>query len=316
MGIAMLVGGVMALVIALTRVVMPYDEQFVGMTRGQLAQVNDNLLPFMTHDRVTLAGTMLAVGVLYTALSWCGIRRGWHWAHVAVITSAFSGFFTFFGFLGFGYFDPLHAFVTVVLFQFLLLGVHSDRSRPAYDDVPNLTNHAAWRASLWGQLLYVIQGVLLIVAGGVITTYGMTSVFVPEDLEFMQTTAEALCAANPQLVPLVAHDRATFGGMLIACGITVLLSAMWGYRQGNAWLWWALFAGGNIAYIATILVHWGVGYTDLKHLLPAYGGLLLVWTGSTLSRAFLCGVDPSDQSNWRSFAEENVRDPPSPGRDD
>src|SRR5690606_25759560 len=135
MGIAMLDGGVMAMAIAVTRVVMPYDEQFVGMTRVQLAQVNDNLLPFMTHDRVTLAGTMLAVGVLYTALSWCGIRRGWHWAHVAVIASAFAGFVTFFGFLGFGYFDPLHAFVTVVLFQFLLLGVHSDRSRVAYDDV-------------------------------------------------------------------------------------------------------------------------------------------------------------------------------------
>jgi dihydroorotate dehydrogenase len=307
MGIAMLVGGVMAMVIAVTRVVMPYDEQFVGMTRAELAQVNDNLLPFMTHDRVTLAGTMLAVGILYSVLSWCGIRRGWHWAHSAVIASAFVGFVTFFGFLGFGYFDPLHAFVTVVLFQFLLLGVHSDRSRPAYDDVPNLTNHTAWRASLWGQLVYVIHGVLLIVAGGVITTYGMTSVFVPEDLEFMQTTAEVLCSANPRLLPLVAHDRATFGGMLVACGITVLLSAMWGYRQGSAWLWWALFAGGNIAYIATILVHWGVGYTDLKHLLPAYGGLLLTWVGSTLSRGFLCGTDGSDQANWRTLAGESFQ---------
>src|SRR5690606_609540 len=138
LGIALRVGGVLAMVIAVTRVVMPYDEQSVGLTRTQLAQVNDNRLAFMSHDRLTLAGTMLAVGVLYTALSWYGIRRGWHWAHVAVIASAFVGFFTFFGFLGFGYFDPLHAFVTVVLFQFLLLGVHSDWSRPAYDDVPNL----------------------------------------------------------------------------------------------------------------------------------------------------------------------------------
>ena len=113
------------------------------------------------------------------------------------------------------------------------------------------------------------------------------------------------------LVALVAL-AATFGGMLIACGITVLLSAMWGYRQGNAWLWWALFAGGNIAYIATILVHWGVGYTDLKHLLPAYGGLLLVWLGSTLSRPFLCGTDPADQANWTRLAEASSS-PSSPG---
>ena len=299
MGVAMLIGGVMAMVIAVTKVVMPYDEQFVGMTRSELAALNDQLLAFMTHDRVTLAGTMLAVGVLYTLHSWYGIRRGWHWAQWSVVASAFIGFFTFFTFLGFGYFDPLHAFVTVVLFQFLLLGVHSDMPRPAYDDVPNLTNHAAWRRALWGQLAFVVQGALLITAGCVICGYGMTSVFVPEDLEFMQTTAEALCAANPQLVPLVAHDRATFGGMLIACGVTVLLSALWGYRQGNAWLWWGLFTGGNVAYLATILVHWHVGYTSLKHLLPAYGGLLLVWIGSTLSRRFLCEIDRSDAGHWR-----------------
>lgn len=299
MGTAMLIGGIMAMVIATTRVVMPYDEQFVGMTRSELAAINDNLLAFMTHDRVTLAGTMLALGTLYTVLSWCGIRRGWHWAHVAVIASAFVGFFTFFTFLGFGYFDPLHAFVTVVLFQFLLLGVHSERSRPAYDDVPNLTNHTVWKRSLWGQLLFVVHGAVLIVAGAVICSYGMTSVFVPEDLEFMQTTAEALCAANPQLVPLVAHDRATFGGMLIACGVTVLLCALWGFRQGNAWLWWALFTGGVVAYLATIFVHWHVGYTDLKHLLPAYGGLAILLTGSSLSRPFLCRTHEGDAGSWR-----------------
>ena len=303
MGIAMLLGGALAMVIAITRVVMPYDESFVGMTRDELAQINDRLLLFMTHDRVTLSGTMLAVGLLYTLLSWCGIRRGWHWAQVAVIASAFVGFFTFFLFLGFGYFDPLHAFVTAVLFQFLLLGVHADSTRPAYDDVPNLSNHAAWRRSQWGQLLYVVHGAMLIAAGAVICSYGVTSVFVPEDLEFMQTTAEALCAANPQLVPLVAHDRATFGGMLVACGITVLLASLWGFRQGNVWLWWALFAGGNVAYIATILVHWSVGYTSLKHLLPAYGGLLAIWIGSTTSRRFLCETDHEDRVFWQELTD-------------
>jgi hypothetical protein len=305
MGVAMLLGGAMAMVIAVTRVVMPYDEQFVGMTRSELAELNDRLLLFMTHDRVTLAGTMLAVGILYTLLSWQGMRRGWHWAQVAVLASAFVGFFTFFLFLGFGYFDPLHAFVTAVLFQFLLLGVHADSMRPAYDDVPNLTNHAAWRRSQWGQLIYVVHGAMLIVAGAVICSFGVTSVFVPEDLEFMQTTAEALCAANPQLVPLVAHDRATFGGMLVACGITVLLSSLWGFRQGNSWLWWGLFAAGNVAYVATILVHWTVGYTSLKHLLPAYGGLAAIWLGSTLSRRFLCQTDAADSAMWREDLEVN-----------
>ena len=49
------------------------------------------------------------------------IRRGAHWAQVAVLSSAFAGFVSLFGFLGFGYFDPFHAFVSAILFQFLLL---------------------------------------------------------------------------------------------------------------------------------------------------------------------------------------------------
>ncbi|MEZ6147188.1 MAG: hypothetical protein R3B91_17560 [Planctomycetaceae bacterium] len=300
LGASMLIGGAMAMTIAVTRVVMPYDEQFVGMTRSELVTLNERLLSFMTHDRVTLAGTMLSLGTLYSVLSWWGIRRGWHWAYIAVIASSFVGFLTFFAFLGFGYFDPLHAFVTAILFQFLLLGIHSEKPIPAYQDVPNLSNHSAWRRSQWGQLLWIVHGAILIVAGGVICTYGMTSVFVPEDLEFMQTTAEALCIANPQLVPLVAHDRATFGGMLVAIGVTVLLVSLWGFRQGNAWLWWTLLIAGNIAYISTILVHWIVGYTSLWHLLPAYGGFALLWIAAGLSRRWLCVIDPTDRKLWES----------------
>ena len=80
MGVSLLGGGVLALVIAMTRVVLPYDESMVGMSRFELSLVNDRLLDFMTHDRVTLAGTMLALGTLYSGLAWWGIRRGEHWA--------------------------------------------------------------------------------------------------------------------------------------------------------------------------------------------------------------------------------------------
>ena len=112
MGISMLGGGLMALVIALTRVVLPYDEATVGMTREQLIMLNDRLIDFMAHDRVTLAGTMLSVGTLYSGLALFGMRHGFHWASKSIVVSAFVGFFSFFLFLGFGYFDPFHAFVT------------------------------------------------------------------------------------------------------------------------------------------------------------------------------------------------------------
>jgi dihydroorotate dehydrogenase len=288
MGLGMLIGAVLALVVAATRLVLPYDEAFSGMTREHLAAINDRLLAFMAHDRVSLAGTMIALGVLYVGLALGGVRRGLHWAQVTVFASAFVGFGTFFLFLGFGYFDPFHAFVTAILFQFLLLGLHA-RLGPVTETGPTeLREDWRWRLSQWGQLAFVLQGCGLLGAGVVITSIGCTSVFVHEDLEFMDTTAAALAAANPRLVPLVAHDRATFGGMLIACGIVVLQSALWGFRAGRTWLWWTLLAAGVPAYAAAIGVHLVVGYTDLMHLTPAFTGAGLFALGLALSRPYLC----------------------------
>lgn len=299
MGLSMLFGGILALVIATTRVVMPYDEAMSGLTRQRLAEINSRLLSFMTHDRVSLAGTMLAVGVLYTALAYSGLRRGLHWAYLSVVASALSGFASFFTFLGFGYFDPFHAFVTAVLFQFLVLTVHAHLPARQAIKPPDLHNDWRWRANLWGQLLFVVHGAVLIVAGLVISTIGMTSVFVPEDLEFMETCAADLVEAHPGLVPLVAHDRATFGGMLIACGVATLLPALWGFGRGQAWLWWALMLAGNIAYCSAILVHWFVGYHSLKHLLPAYGGLAWLWAGGLASYWFMAAPTSVAEREWR-----------------
>lgn len=96
MGVGMLIGGLLAFVIAATKVVLPYDESFLGMTRDELPSVNPRLLDFMAHDRITLAGVMIAVGVLYIGLSLFGARQGLHWARQSVLVSAVTGFLTFF----------------------------------------------------------------------------------------------------------------------------------------------------------------------------------------------------------------------------
>jgi dihydroorotate dehydrogenase len=295
MGSGMLFGSLLALLIAATRVVLLYDEAFVGMSREELVAVNPRLLAFMAHDRVSLAGTMVAIGVMYVGLSLIGVCRGLHWAQQSVFISAFTGFASFFLFLGFGYLDPFHAFVTAVLFQLLLLGVHSRLGIHTPTTAPLLRGDRAWRWSLWGQFLLIIHGFALLSAGAAISVIGITQVFVPEDLEFMQTTAEALRASNPRLVPLVAHDRATFGGMLLASGWVFLLPALWGYRNGSAWLWWTFLTAGLAAYGAAIGVHFAVGYTNLMHLLPAFAGLLLFLVGLGLSHSYLC-AEGSDLS--------------------
>ena len=302
MGLGMLVGSAMALAIAATRVVLAYDETFVGLSRAQLDAVNPRLLSFMAHDRVSLAGTMMTIGILYTSLAAIGLRRGLHWAQVAVQLSAFAGFGTFFLFLGFGYFDPFHAFVTVVLFQFLLLMLHSRLALPAPIPPPSLHNDRCWRLGLWGQLLHVVQAMAFLVAGTTIAFVGVTEVFVPEDLEFMQTTAEALRSVSPRLVPLIAHDRASFGGMIVASGLCFLGVALWGFRRGERWVWWTLLLAGIPGYACAIGVHFIVGYENLWHLTPAFAGLAVFVIAQALCYPYLAAPDPALLDEWRERA--------------
>ncbi|HEX3654464.1 MAG TPA: hypothetical protein VHV55_01585 [Pirellulales bacterium] len=298
LGAGMLFGSLLALAIAATRQVLPYDEGFVCMPREMLASINSRLLPFMAHDRVSLAGTMVAIGLMYSGLAWFGVRRGAHWAQMAIFISAFTGFASFFLFLGFGYLDPFHAFVTVVLLQLLLLALHARLGVFRPDATPGLRNSRAWHAGLWGQFLLLLHGCALLGAGAMISTIGATHVFVPEDLRFMNTTAEILEAANPRLVPLIAHDRATFGGMLLSAGWVFLLTPLWGFGNPARWLWWTLLAAGSSAYAAAIAVHLAVGYTDVRHLLPALAGLLLFAAGLALSYHYLAGSNSANQAAW------------------
>src|SRR2546423_786879 len=94
-------------------------------------------------------------------------------------------------------------------------------------------NDRAWLRAQWGQLALVALGVGFLIGGITIATVGVTDVFVREDLSYLHTTASALHAANPHFVPLVAHDRAGFGGALVSDGVAFLLAALWGIRRGG-----------------------------------------------------------------------------------
>jgi dihydroorotate dehydrogenase len=301
LGVSMFIGGLLALAIAWTRTVLPYDEVFCGMTREQLIALNPRLLPFMAHDRITLAGTMITAGLLYAGLAWQAVRRGAHWAKVTVITSATSGFFSFFLFLGFGYFDPFHAFVTAILFQFLLFAFYASLDPAEPPSLPELEDSPAWRRGQWGQLLFVALGIGIVGAGLTISTVGATSVLVPEDLEFMRTSEAVLKAANARLVPLIAHDRASLGGMLIACGLAVWLTAQWGFRAGERWLWWLLLVAGLPSFVGAIGIHFAVGYLNLKHLAPAGVGMLVFLIALVCSRAWLCDSAEVRRAKWERF---------------
>lgn len=300
LGVALALGGAAALALALTRVLLPYDEHFLGLTAESLRRNSPRLFAFMAHDRATLAGTMLGLGWWYAWLGWQGIRRKVHGARTAVIASALTGFASFFAFFGFGYFDTLHAFVAVVLFQISVQVMVGEEGGAAAEVPPVDREAGAWRRAQWGQLLWIVHAVGLLIAGAVILTIGMTSVFVREDIAFLCLTDEQVRALDARLFGVVAHDRATLGGMLLASGVASLLPLLWCFRRGRAWLWTAMLGLGLPAYAAALGVHFWVGYTDAVHLVPAFAGLAL-WLGGLLcTRAYLTSGGLSEADHLKS----------------
>jgi hypothetical protein len=58
-----------------------------------------------------------------------------------------------------------------------------------------------------------------------------------------------------------------------------------------------LLAAGTVGYAVAIAVHHAVGYDDVVHLAPAYGGLVVLWLAAASSRGFLC--DPGERAATR-----------------
>ncbi len=97
----------------------------------------------------------------------------------------------------------------------------------------------------------------------------------------MRVSAAELDAVNPRLVPLIAHDRAGFGGGLFCCGSIVAACAV--FAAPSRSLWQALAVAGVAGFGAAIGVHLAVGYTDFWHLAPAVAGALLCAAGLALT---------------------------------
>lgn len=254
LGIGMIVGGLLAWIVAATSVMLPYDIAYLGTDQAALIRANPRLLQFMSHDRITLAGTMISIGVQYYMLGKYGLRRELHWAKTALLTSGIVGFSSFFLYLGYGYFDPLHALAAALLLPAFILAMR-------------------------GQFAFVALGFALASGGIVISLVGVTNVFVPQDLAYLCTTPDALRELNARLLPLIAHDRAGFGGALLSDAIALLAASLWGIQRGERWLWRMLLLAGLPGFAAGFSVHAHIGYTDFIHLLPAYTALLLYAAG-------------------------------------
>ena len=286
-GLSILIGGFVALYFALTSIILPYDEYFIGLTRADILQVNPLILAFMSHDRMALAGTMISGGILYIQLARHGIKNDMHWAKVAFHSAAITGFIGIFLSIGYGYFDWLHGLFWLILLPIYFFSFREGKrvAGPPYSN--HGSNDRAWKYGLYGQLMFIILGFLIVVGGIVISTIGVSKVFVSTDLEFLCMSPQMLESISNNLIPVIAHDRAGFGSALVSVGLLILMLSLWGFRKGERWIWNTLAIGALPAFIAGIGTHLYIGYTDFIHLIPVYFLVILYLLGLVLSYPFL-----------------------------
>ena len=109
---------------------------------------------------------------------------------------------------------------------------------------------------------------------------GATEVFVAEDLGFMGLSRQALAEVNPRLIPLIAHDRAGFGGGLATTGVLLVMCA-WNARPSRAFHQ-AVALSGLAGFGCAIGTHFIEGYLNPIHLAPAFLGFALFGVSATL----------------------------------
>jgi hypothetical protein len=270
---------------------LPHDSQALGMDAAALSHMaNRHLTMFMFHDRVAFGGTLLAIGFAYWWLSEFPLRSGYAWAWWAFAVSGATGFASFLTYLGYGYLDGWHAVATIALLPIFLAGLWRSRSCVPVD----LRIQQVWNLELRRETSLATQGrrsimtcsIGLVLAGAPIMVVGMTGVFVPQDLSFIGMTRTQIESISPMLVPVIAHDRAGFGGGLFSCGVLLIFMTRHGSLSRSFLEVIAIM--GFFGFGAALGVHVAIGYLDFTHLAPAYFGLLLFLVGFALcAREFL-----------------------------
>ena len=275
--VLLLLSGVFAIFLSVRREFLPHDVAFLGMTAKALCTIAGcRIVHFMFHDRVAFGGTLIAVAILYLWLAACPLREGAAWSWWAFLGSGVLGFGSFLTYLGYGYFDSWHGAASVGLLPVFAVGLVVTRTRATVRVTGWLSSEEGRAASpliRWGRRGLLATGAGIALAGVVILYFGSTRVFVAEDLGFMGLTRDALDAINPRLVPLIAHDRAGFGGGLATVGVLIVICG-WYARPSRAFHQAVLLAG-SAGFGCAIGTHFVEGYVNPVHLAPAFVGAVL-----------------------------------------
>ena len=301
-GLSLALSGGFALFQSATGHFLPHDTDFLQMAPQDLCSINEcRIVHFMFHDRVSFAGALIGIAVLYLWLAAFPLKEREAWSWWTLLVSGIVGFGSFLTYLGYGYLDTWHGAATLALLPCFVTGLWKSYQTLITMPLPHDRPHDR-KLSLWswlsprpgrpwrsqaglGSVCLLICAVGMMGAGMTIQGIGMTTVFVPTDLTFMGLAHEQLDAINPRLIPLIAHDRAGFGGAVATTGILLFACVWWGRASRS--LWQALLIGGIAGWSTAIGVHPIIGYTDAGHLAPAILGALFFFIGLTMTRYWM-----------------------------
>jgi hypothetical protein len=299
-GVCLGLSGGFALFQSATGHFLPHDTAFLQMAAEELCSINEcRIVHFMIHDRVSFGGSLIAIAAVYLWLAAVPLKVGEAWAWWTLLVSGIVGFGSFLTYLGYGYLDTWHGAATLALLPCFVAGLAISRPLVVARSESN-GGDASWRSLInsgikvpWrsrvgiGRLCLLIAAIGMIGAGITIQTIGMTCVFVPTDLTFMGLDRGQLSSINPRLVPLIAHDRAGFGGGVATAGM-LLFACVWCSTPCRS-LWQALLCAGISGWSTAIGIHPVIGYTDTGHLAPAVAGAVIFTVGLALTRSIMYG---------------------------
>jgi hypothetical protein len=294
LGFCLILSGVFAFVQSVTGRFLPHDENFLGMKAEDLCAVQGcRIVHFMIHDRVSFAGAMIAIGLLYL---WLAGRRE-AWASWLFLLSGAVGFASFFAYLGYGYLDTWHGAATLALLPCFLFRLVTGNANWFSNGISCLVrptcDFSLGTAFGLGRACVLATAAGLAIGGLIIFLVGMTCIFVPQDLQYIGLEAEEMRSLNPRLLPLIAHDRAGFGGAVCCCGLTMFFCILHGMPTRGLWVVLAL--AGVAGFSSAIGVHPAIGYTDPLHLAPAVLGAF----------SYLIGLVLTFQRMWRGSVIPN-----------
>lgn len=156
-----------------------------------------------------------------------------------------------------------------------------------------------------GRPLLALGSVGLVLSGAFAFFLSASGEFLPHDLAWLGlTSADLRALAGGQVADFMFHDRAAFGGTLVAIGVLYLWLVAVPLRAGEAWAW-RLLAGSAALGFASFLAWLGFGYLDTWHAAATLALIPLFGIGLAVTRRLVRDSDeavgrPTDWPEWRS----------------